>query len=147
MRQVKKRNYWLFLGFLGFISCAAGPDYKPHTAAQLNVPANWQSPLPRGAQSGDLATWWNQLNDSLLTQLIEEAVKNSPSMELARAKVREVRAQRKITSAGFYQPSQPRLGPAIRSGVVKLLLLSTRPVRCQLGNGYFWRDQARSRSG
>jgi NodT family efflux transporter outer membrane factor (OMF) lipoprotein len=101
MRQVKKRNYWLFLVFLGFISCAAGPDYKPHTAAQLNVPANWQSPLPRGAQSGDLATWWNQLNDSLLTQLIEEAVKNSPSMELARAKVREVRAQRKITSAGL----------------------------------------------
>lgn len=87
---------------LGLTSCAVGPKYRVRTPDELSVPAAWNASLPENARSGDLAAWWRQLNDPVLTSFIEDALKSNPTIGQARAKLREARAQRKVTAAGLF---------------------------------------------
>ena len=86
---------WMWLAAtLGLTSCMAGPNYRPQTPEQLRVPEGWHAALPDKAQSGDLSVWWRQLGDPLLSEFVEKALQASPSMDSARARLREARAQR-----------------------------------------------------
>jgi multidrug efflux system outer membrane protein len=96
-----RRYAWLALA-LGFASCAVGPNYQTRTPEELNVPTAWHSTLPENSQTGDLSRWWQQLGDPLLSAFIEEALIASPTMDLAQARLREARAQRKVTAADLY---------------------------------------------
>jgi multidrug efflux system outer membrane protein len=106
-----KRHAWMVLVF-GLTSCAVGPKYQPHTPEQLNVPAAWHAALPENARRGDLSTWWRQLGDSLLSAFVEEALKASPTMDLARARLREARAQRKVAAASLFPAVSGQAGAA-----------------------------------
>jgi NodT family efflux transporter outer membrane factor (OMF) lipoprotein len=72
-------------------ACTVGPDYHGPPAVEnpgarfVRVPTqqNLQAPDPK---------WWLQLNDPLLSDLIERALKSSPSVDLATARLREARA-------------------------------------------------------
>jgi NodT family efflux transporter outer membrane factor (OMF) lipoprotein len=72
-------------------ACTVGPNYNGPPAVEnqgarfIRVPTqqNLQAPAPK---------WWLQLNDPLLSDLIERALKSSPSVELATARLREARA-------------------------------------------------------
>ena len=86
---------------LGLTSCAVGPQYRLRTPDELKVPTAWNASLPEKTQSGDLVEWWRQLGDPVLTSFIEDALKASPTIDLARAKLREARAQRRVTAAGL----------------------------------------------
>jgi outer membrane protein, multidrug efflux system len=86
---------------LGLTACAAGPNYRPQTAEQLKVPAAWHTAPPEGAQTGDLSAWWKQLGDPMLSEFIEKALRSSPTIDLARAKLREARAQRNLAVANL----------------------------------------------
>lgn len=87
---------------VGLACCTVGPKYRARTPEQMNVPKTWHAALPEGAQSGDLSTWWRQLGDPLLSEFIEGALRASPTMDLARARLREARAQRKVTAADLF---------------------------------------------
>jgi NodT family efflux transporter outer membrane factor (OMF) lipoprotein len=104
-----KKHVWLVLA-LGLASCAVGPDYRPRTPAELSVPTAWHSSLPENAKSGDLSTWWQQLGDPLLSAFIGDALKASPTMDLARARLREARASRKVTAAGLFPTVSGNVG-------------------------------------
>ncbi len=82
----------LFLG--GCMS--VGPDYE-------------QPALPEipGAQASsvDATEWWNQFNDPLLTEMIEQALENNLDLKSAVARVRQARAQLGRAKAA--------LGPAV----------------------------------
>ena len=95
-----RRYAWLLA--LGLASCAVGPKYRPETPDELNVPAAWHASLPENAKPGDLSKWWKQLGDPLLSEFIEEALKSSPTMDSARARLREARAQRGVAEAELY---------------------------------------------
>ncbi|MBN2332452.1 MAG: efflux transporter outer membrane subunit [Deltaproteobacteria bacterium] len=88
--------------FLFFAGCAAvGPDYAP---PERSVPAAWHTELRQGlsgeaADVHQLSSWWEVLNDSVLTSLIEQAVDNNFDLQLAVARVREARARRGISRA------------------------------------------------
>jgi len=98
-----KKNGWLTLMLaLGLAACLPGPKYTPRTPDEMKVPAAWHAALPENTAGGDLSTWWRQLGDPLLTEFVEQALQASPTMELARAKVREARAQRKLSQADFF---------------------------------------------
>jgi multidrug efflux system outer membrane protein len=99
---------------LGLTSCVAGPRYRARTAEQMNIPAAWHAALPEKVESGDLSAWWRQLGDPLLSQLVEEALQASPSIDLARAKLREARAQRNLAVADLL-PSINASGNATRT--------------------------------
>lgn len=110
-----RKNVLLTIG-LGAVlaSCSVGSGYHPRTPEKLNVPAVWNASLPENTNNGDLSTWWRQLDDPLLTAFVEEAMKSSPTMDQARAKVREARAQRKVSRADLF-PAVTASASATRS--------------------------------
>src|SRR4030042_5252943 len=107
----------LMLAGLGLSGCAAvGPDYVPPATG---VPAGWArldpaaQPVAHAAASGDLGQWWQNLNDPLLSRLIDEALQASLDLRSAQAKLREARARRTVAAAGQY-PSGTASGSARR---------------------------------
>lgn len=98
----KNARLIILLSGLTFAACAVGPKYRARTPEQMSVPAAWHAALPEGSRTGDLSEWWTTLDDPVLTGLVDEAVKNSPTMDLARARLRESRAQRKVAEAALY---------------------------------------------
>jgi outer membrane protein, multidrug efflux system len=80
--------------------CApVGPDYvKP----DMTVPANWANAPVQQASTQDLSHWWAMFNDPLLSELITQALQNSPDLRSAQAKLREARAQRKLAGANLF---------------------------------------------
>ena len=82
-------------------ACATQP---PATGlAQLETPQQWQSELPAGVtvgQNAALADWWQQLQDPLLDQLIEQTLANNPDIDSARVSYRRAQLQLDIAGAG-----------------------------------------------
>ncbi len=74
------------------LSACASVDAPP--APQTSAPPQWQAPLPHNGQLADLSQWWQQFNDPLLTQLIDAAQKESPTLAAARTRVEQARATR-----------------------------------------------------
>ena len=75
--------------------CTVGPDYRsaPEVAANAidagrfpHAPAVAEPVAPRAAD------WWHALGDAQLDTLIETALKDSPDIDVARARVRQARA-------------------------------------------------------
>jgi outer membrane protein, multidrug efflux system len=54
----------------------------------------WQAPLPQAGQIADLARWWEQFNDPVLTRLITSAQSVSPTVAAASARIQQARAVR-----------------------------------------------------
>lgn len=105
---------WLPVMFFG---CApVGPDYQAPDAAGL-APEAWHSPLEGGLSEKEpdsqwLASWWNSLEDPILTILMEKAVQNNLDLELAVLRVQEARARRGMVNAELF-PTLDGSGSAV----------------------------------
>lgn len=87
---------------LAFASgCAVGPDYRP---PQVNVSAQWASPLAGGETNGPaaLAAWWKNFCDTNLDASITLAVHSNLDLRIAEARVREARAERDVVAGGLW---------------------------------------------
>ncbi|HCK79995.1 MAG TPA: efflux transporter outer membrane subunit [Candidatus Competibacter sp.] len=90
---------------LAFGGCAAvGPDYVAPVPA---APATWQSAAAARvgfvrATPEELARWWRQLDDPVLTQLVEQALQTSLDLRTAQAKLREARARRALVATNHF---------------------------------------------
>ena len=82
--------------------CIVGPDYRgPQAAAPLagggagfhRAPADGVSNAP------GVADWWGALHDDQLNALIDEAVRNSPDIQIAQARLRQARSALKLNQA------------------------------------------------
>ncbi len=69
-----------------------GPDYQPPALASGDVPAAWTSPAATVDASAPAAQWWRELSDPVLDELIDHAFRDSPTLEVAMARLREARA-------------------------------------------------------
>ncbi len=74
--------------------CMLGPDYTRPDVART---ATAQAALPRADQAGVVAAappsqWWRELHDPLLDELVDEALRSSPNLRAAQAKVVASRA-------------------------------------------------------
>jgi len=97
-------------------SCAAvGPNY---VRTSTPVPPAWNTPLQGGimvsTEPRNLAAWWTTLNDPELSRLIDRAAAGNLDLKKAAARVREARARRGLSKAGFY-PTLDASGSATRS--------------------------------
>jgi NodT family efflux transporter outer membrane factor (OMF) lipoprotein len=92
-------------------SCALKPGGQPEPLA---VPAAWKNAgrFPQAAPDKDLGRWWSRFGDSTLNRLIAAALKDSPDISAATARIREARARRDVESAGLF--------PAIDGGISSL---------------------------
>jgi NodT family efflux transporter outer membrane factor (OMF) lipoprotein len=92
----------LLLAWLALAGCASvGPDYHE---PPLPVPAVWtRASTPDGAANSareeDLSRWWQRLGDPVLSEIIEQALKASPDLRSAQARLREARARRDLSGA------------------------------------------------
>ena len=99
---------FLLAGF-GLAGCVAvGPDYVPPSTGG---PAAWSRLEAARAVAGDetpgdLSHWWQRLDDPLLTELVEEALRRGPDLRVAQARLREARARRTVAAAARF----PELG-------------------------------------
>jgi NodT family efflux transporter outer membrane factor (OMF) lipoprotein len=84
-----------------------GPDFHP---PHPDAPASWTGvteapaaqPSVPTAQPAELAQWWGQFNDPMLTTLVEEALKTNLDVELTIARLRQARAAQGIAIAGLW---------------------------------------------
>jgi len=86
----------VFVGVVvaGLTGCVVGPDY--HTP-QTKLPEKFAaaaavgSPTGAGNAAADQAKWWRALNDAELESLIDRAIKNNLSLEIALTRLQEAR--------------------------------------------------------
>jgi multidrug efflux system outer membrane protein len=82
---------------------------EPQNAAVLR-PASWTAPsggdtkpLMISSIDADIdQTWWKHFDDAVLDQLIEQALANNKSLQIASARVEEARAARRVTASALY---------------------------------------------
>jgi NodT family efflux transporter outer membrane factor (OMF) lipoprotein len=81
---------------LAAVGCTVGPKYQgpPAVAADAAARGNFVRAQDASLSAAPgVARWWDTLGDPILTQLEQQALANSPSIEVATAKIREARAQ------------------------------------------------------
>jgi outer membrane protein, multidrug efflux system len=105
---------------LSLAACTVGPDY--HGAPSLSatgkafVRANDSS-----AATPPTAQWWMALGDPELNHLIEETLATNPGVDVARARVREARANLRLqTATGL--PTTGATGAYLRTANISSLL-------------------------
>lgn len=108
----------LLLAALALAGCASlGPDY---TQPETRTPAGWSrldpatQPLMSADAPTDLGQWWKNLNDPLLTGLIDEALQSNLDLREAQSRLRQARAQRTVAVSARY-PGVDASGSASRS--------------------------------
>jgi len=89
--------------------CLVGPNYR---TPQTQASAGWSGLKPGAAatqptsgpttQPAELGAWWKALHDPMLDGLMARAIESNLDLRLATARVREARAQRDVTAAGFW---------------------------------------------
>ncbi|HEX5051736.1 MAG TPA: efflux transporter outer membrane subunit [Planctomycetota bacterium] len=90
------------------VACTVGPDHVPPVAA---VPAAFhEKDAMLTAAPAELASWWKQLHDPLLDQLVERAIRNNLDLEEALARVLEARALRGLAQAEYLPTADARAG-------------------------------------
>lgn len=85
----------------GTAACTVGPDYvKP----EVSVPDLWRAKAVEGVEEGQASvqTWWELLEDPVLTDLLERAEAANFDLEIAVARIREVRAVHRISKGDWY---------------------------------------------
>jgi len=85
-------------------ACASAPP-APTSAPAVPLATAWQAALPHGGATAELARWWMQFNDPVLTDLQQAAQQASPSLSAARVRIQRARA----TVTGAEAADLPRL--------------------------------------
>jgi len=88
----------LVLG-VALAGCAAvGPDYK---APEQKLPEAWHEPADAQlhAQPVDVAQWWQKLDDPVLNDLVDRALREGLDLQDALSRIREARALRGVAAA------------------------------------------------
>ncbi|CAN5314133.1 efflux transporter outer membrane subunit [soil metagenome] len=81
-------------------ACALGPAYQAPAASEAGVPEGWHAQLPHAGKVMELAQWWTQFDDPVLTELTLAAQRGSPTIAQAEARVRQARAALDTSEAG-----------------------------------------------
>jgi multidrug efflux system outer membrane protein len=71
------------LAMLLVAGCTVGPDY---VRPGVDTPAAWRIDYPEAAQAAD-TKWWEQFGDPVLNDLVDSALRDSPDLRIAAARV------------------------------------------------------------
>lgn len=79
--------------------CATGPHYAGPPPQPVLDKGFVNAPLPAAVQAAALETWWTQLGDPTLDALVADTLAHNPDLDIAAARLRQARAQRRIVRA------------------------------------------------
>ncbi|WP_336276673.1 efflux transporter outer membrane subunit [Bartonella sp. CB178] len=87
---LKKSFCIIFLCLFVLSGCVVGPNYRK---TSFKVPAVWgRQPTQVFGRPAALAGWWKRLDDPVLNMLIDYAISKNNDVAVAKARVREARA-------------------------------------------------------
>ncbi len=80
--------------------CSVGPNYHP---PETPVPQTWAQ-LSDGlvTEPAHMARWWALFDDEQLDSLMDRAVASNKDLRLAEARIRQARAQRRVTASSAF---------------------------------------------
>lgn len=93
-----KRPPWALAALLVLAGCAAAPTTPPGTP--VAVPATWSTAATTNTAT-PLARWWTRFDDTLLTQLVEQALAKGTDVAQAQAALRQAQALRDVSAAAL----------------------------------------------
>lgn len=79
--------------------CATGPRYAGPPPQPVLDKGFVNAPLSSAVEAGRLETWWTQLGDPTLDRLVADTLAHNPDLDIAAARLRQARAQRRIVRA------------------------------------------------
>ena len=110
---------YLLIALVLVAGCKVGPDYrKPDYSLPKAFSTTSRADAVQNDSSVNLSEWWTVFKDPQLTALIQTAAGTNLDVRIATARVREARAQRGISSSGFY-PQLTASGDYSRSQISK----------------------------
>ncbi|HEY0665592.1 MAG TPA: RND transporter, partial [Gallionella sp.] len=100
LKRQLNRTLMLLAAGAALTACSAGPDYR---RPEIDLPGQW-SPKDDGSQSTSTTgeRWWSLYADPVLDRLEEEALAHNADMQVALARVFEVRALLDVAGAAQY---------------------------------------------
>jgi NodT family efflux transporter outer membrane factor (OMF) lipoprotein len=106
----------LFVALLAVLGGCSRIPPLPDSAREMALPGAWATAdaAIKPAAVGDLSTWWRQMGDPVLDELIERALTSAPDMRTAQARLKQVRAGRDLAVAGLF-PSLAASASAMRT--------------------------------
>jgi NodT family efflux transporter outer membrane factor (OMF) lipoprotein len=112
-------------------ACTVGPNYKKPVES---VPDVWQSRAVEGIETGEASvqSWWENLDDPMLTDLLMRAQAANLDLEIAVARIRESRAQHRIAKGEWY----PEINGQANAGAQQLSESSFGPLGGQTIDNY-----------
>jgi NodT family efflux transporter outer membrane factor (OMF) lipoprotein len=114
-KKIVRQILLIVFSSLWLISCAAGPDFR--TPAAPKADRYTQSPLQEKTDSAQVAggveqsfftgqnisgQWWSLFQSKALDQLIRMALKENPSVAMAKARLREAQEERTAQFGAFF---------------------------------------------
>jgi len=95
--RIAPRKCWAALCMSAALGACTtvGPDYKAPKLSDAGIPQKWTSPTDNGkTPAGTPAPaqtqkWWTELSDPALNKLVETSFQNSPTLEVAVARLNE----------------------------------------------------------
>ncbi|GJM22056.1 MAG: RND transporter [Planctomycetota bacterium] len=103
----------LALGLGLTAACSVGPDYE---SPDVSLAEHFAGEKPSEVSNAELATWWQQLNDSELDTLVERALDGNLSLRAAAAGIVEARALFDLAHGDLYPQQQTLNASATRVG-------------------------------
>lgn len=95
--------------------CVMGPDFARPPAPPFSMGQTFARAESPPASSVRLGPWWRGLDDPLLDQLIEQALADNPTLDMAQARVRQARTQVR----GAQAATAPVIGARAAAGEVR----------------------------
>jgi len=80
-------------------ACATGPRYAGPPPQPVLDKGFANAPLSSAVEAARLETWWTQLGHPTLDALVTDTLARNPDLEIAAARLRQARAQRRIVRA------------------------------------------------
>ena len=131
LASIKKAKTWkalskhftiVFLLLPCLTGCNVGPNYQ---TPKPQMPLEFYETQEKSyGEDGDLISWWNQFNDPLLNQFIEEALQENLDLQLALEKIQEQRARYRLKLAELF-PTVDLSGVQRRARISQSLFDST----------------------
>ncbi|GAA5130727.1 efflux transporter outer membrane subunit [Luteolibacter yonseiensis] len=99
-----KSARFFFISSVALIGLSGCGVTSTSSHANLPLPADWKNSagFPVASATRDLSRWWGRFNDPTLNRVISDALKNSPDIASASARVRESRAQRNAVASSLF---------------------------------------------
>lgn len=88
--------------YLALGGCAAYPPDAARVSSLQIRTKQWNAPLPSSERVVALQQWWSACDDDVLLKLLSAAQQASPSVQIARARIDEARAEAKVVGAQLW---------------------------------------------